>query len=180
MNLSKYRKTADRGASALKEGLWVLARGIVFLVPFPLPSALRAAVLRAFGATIGAGFVIRAGVNISMPWKLRVGDHVWIGEGVRILSLEEVRIGSNVCISQDVFLCAGSHDFEREEFDLVVEPIVVRDRSWIAARAFVGPGVSIGPDSVVGANSTVLRDVPEKSLVAGNPAKVIREIGARG
>lgn len=174
IDLSTYRRPTERGAPRWKEAAWVVAKALFFRIPLPLPSAFRAAVLRAFGASIGAGFVIREGVDISMPWRFVAGDHVWIGEGVRILSLAEVRIGSHVCISQEAFLCTGSHRFDRPDFELETCPVRIEDRSWVAARAFVGPGVTIGSGSVVGANSTVIRDVPGRCFAAGNPAKVVR------
>ena len=69
--------------------------------------------------------VIRANVNISFPWRLTVGNHVWIGEDVGILSLADVVIEDNVCISQRAYLCTGSHDYHREDFKLITRPITV-------------------------------------------------------
>lgn len=174
IDLSTYRRPIERGAPRWKEAAWLAVKALLFRVPLPLPSAFRAAVLRAFGASIGEGFVIREGVDISMPWRFVAGDHVWIGEGVRILSLAEVRIGSHVCISQEAFLCTGSHRFDRPDFELEVRPIRINDRSWVAARAFIGPGVIVGSGSVVGANATVIRNVPDGCFVAGSPARMMR------
>lgn len=166
----------SRGTPAWREMLWLLVRGTFFQTWVPWPSPLRAALLRAFGARIGRGVVVRANVNVSFPWRLTVGDHVWIGEDVSILSLAEVTIESHVCISQRVYLCTGSHDYRREDFKLVTKPITVRARSWIAAAAFVGPGVEIGAGAVVAAGSVVMRDVPPGTLVRGNPAEVVKEL----
>jgi len=129
--------------------------------------------LRLFGARVGRGVVIRSGVNVSFPWRLSVGDHVWIGEEVFILSLASVTLGSHVCLSQRAFLCTGSHDQEGETFDLVTRPIVVEDQVWVAAQAFVGPGVRIGAGSVVGAGTVLLKSVPTRSFVQGNPAAMV-------
>jgi putative colanic acid biosynthesis acetyltransferase WcaF len=134
---------------------------------------LRVALLRLFGAKIGHGVVVRANVNISFPWRLSIGDHVWIGEGVGILSLARVTIESNVCISQRAYLCTGSHDFRREDFKLKVAPITVRTGSWVAAAAFVGPGVEVGTGAVVSAGSVVFENVPPKTVVRGNPAHAL-------
>ncbi len=129
--------------------LWWLMRSLLFAPWFPVPSILKVATLRLFGAKIGRGVVIRSRVNITFPWKIELGDHVWIGDEVQILSLEQVVIGSNVCLSQRAFLCTGSHDFGKTSFDLIVRPISVGDSCWIAAGAFVGPGAEIPAGTMV-------------------------------
>jgi len=166
----------DRGAPRWKEALWTLARFVFFQNAFPWPSSLRCALLRAFGAKIGRAVVIRANANISFPWRLVIGDHVWIGEDVGILTLASVTIESNVCISQRTYLCTGSHDFRREDFRLRVAPISVREGSWIAASCFIAPGVEIGPDAIVSAGSVVFESVAPKTFVRGNPAAVVSEM----
>ena len=177
MDLSRYDNSDfDRGAPRWKEALWLMVRWAFFQTGLPWPSSLRVALLRRFGAVVGSGVVVRANVNVSFPWRLRVGDHVWIGEDVGILSLATVTIESNVCISQRAYLCTGSHDFRRADFRLVTRPITVRSGSWIAAAAFVAPGVEIGSGSLVSAGSVVLDDVPAGAVVRGNPAIVVKQV----
>jgi len=177
MKLDRYDNSDfDRGAPAWKEALWLLVRVIFFWPPIPWPSSLRSAILQNFGAKIGTRVIIRHGVMIHFPWKLEIGDHVWIGEDAKILNLAEVVIGSHVCISQEAYLCTGSHDFKSENFDLVVNPIRVGDGSWIAARAFIAPGVNIGSGCMIGAGSVVTRSVERGQFAAGNPARVIRPV----
>lgn len=172
MNLASYDNSDfDRGAPRWKEALWVAVRCIFFQTPWPWPSSWRVGFLRAFGAKIGNGAVIRANVNISHPWRLTMGEQVWIGEDVGILSLAQVTVGSNVCISQRAYLCTGSHDFRREDFKLKVAPITVGDGSWIAAASFIAPGVEIGSGAVVSAGSVVFKNVPPGARVRGNPAE---------
>jgi putative colanic acid biosynthesis acetyltransferase WcaF len=166
----------DRGAPRWMEALWVILKIIFFLNAFPWPSALRAALLRLFGAKIGERVVIRSGVHITFPWYVEIGDDVWLGEEAWLLSLAPIVIERDVCISQRVILCAGSHDFRKSTFDLVTRPITVRRGCWIAVQAFVAAGVEIGEGSLVSAGSVVLDTVPPRSLVRGNPAVVVKEL----
>ena len=177
MDLSIYDNSDfDRGTRRWKEAVWALARYLFFQNAFPWPSSLRCALLRAFGAKIGRNVVIRANVNISFPWRLAMGDHVWIGEDVGILTLAPVTIESNVCLARRCYLSTGSHDFRREDFKLKVAPILIRQGSWIAIGSLVVAGVTIGEGAVVSAGSVVLRDVPANCLVRGNPAQIVCEI----
>lgn len=173
IDLSRFDNAGfDRGAPAWREAAWWLVRSLLFAPWFPVPSNLKVAALRAFGATVGQAVVIRSQVHITFPWRLTIGDQVWIGDGVSILSLDEVTIGSNVCVSQGAYLCTGSHDFRRQSFDLITGPIVIEDGCWVAARAFVGPGVTVGTGSLVGAAAVVTRDVPPRHRALGSPAVV--------
>ncbi len=141
IDLSKFdNRDFDRGASRLTEMLWRVFSYFFFLTEIPVPSRLKCWLLRRFGAVIGKGVVIRAQVKIHFPWKLEIGDNVWIGEEVFILNLAKVTVENNVCISQRAFVCAGSHDFHKPSFDLIVSPIVIGCSSWIAAGAFVARG----------------------------------------
>jgi putative colanic acid biosynthesis acetyltransferase WcaF len=103
-----------------------------------------------------------------------LGSDVWLGEEVFLLTLAPILIEDDVCISQRAFLCTGSHDFRRDDFPLVTRPITIRRSCWIAAQAFVAPGVEIGEESLVGPGSVVLTSVPPRSRVAGNPAAPIK------
>jgi putative colanic acid biosynthesis acetyltransferase WcaF len=163
-----------RGASRTTEALWWLARSLLFAPWFPVPSSIKVAVLRLFGARIGRGVVIRSRVNITFPWRFECGDHVWIGAEVMILSLDQVRLGSHVCISQRAFLCTGSHDHRQERFDLITRKIEIGDGCWVGAQAFLGPGVVMGKGSVVAAGAVVIKDVDAGIVVGGNPAKPLQ------
>ncbi len=177
MDLSRFSSAGfDRGAPRLKEAAWVAVKAVVFQTAWPLPSALRVALLRVFGARVGAHVIVRSRVNITFPWRLVLGDHVWIGEETLILSLAPVTIESNVCVSQRAFLCTGSHDYRSEAFDLQTAPITLRQGCWIGAQAFIGPGVEVGGGSVVSAGSVVMDSIAPRKLVRGNPAAVVKEL----
>jgi putative colanic acid biosynthesis acetyltransferase WcaF len=171
IDLSRFNNAEfSRGVPLWKELAWWVARSLLFAPWFPVPSSLKVAALRCFGAKVGAGVVIRSRVNITFPWRLEVGDHVWIGDEVYILSLAQVRIGSNVCISQRAFLCTGSHDFSAKSFDLVTGEIEIGEGCWVGAQSFVGPGVQFGRGSRCLAGAVVARSVPEGTTVGGVPA----------
>jgi putative colanic acid biosynthesis acetyltransferase WcaF len=175
IRLDKFQNAEfSRGASRLKEVLWWLVRSVLFMTSFPVPSALKVKALRLFGSRVGHGVVIRSRVNITFPWRFSCGDHVWIGDEVLILSLDQVTIGSHVCISQRAFLCTGSHDHRVESFDLMTKAIQVEDSCWIGAQVFVGPGVQLGQGSVVAAGAVLVRNVEAGTVVGGNPARPLR------
>lgn len=138
------------------------------------PSRVRAEVLRRFGAQIGQNVNIRNDVRIHWPWKLSVGDNSWIGVGSYLLNLEPIEIGADVCISQQVFLCTGSHQANDPAFEFDNGPIEVQDGAWVAARATVLRGVTVGKDAVVGATALVVKDVAEGARVLA-PKAVDRE-----
>jgi putative colanic acid biosynthesis acetyltransferase WcaF len=106
---------------------------------------------------------------------LVIGDHSWIGEDVWIDNLAEVEIGSNVCISQGAYLCTGSHDWSRPTFDLVVKPIRIGNGAWIAARAAIRPGVSVGEGAVLGLGGVATSDLAPWTVYQGVPAKPVRK-----
>jgi putative colanic acid biosynthesis acetyltransferase WcaF len=123
------------------------------------PARLRVTILRAFGATIGEDVLVRHRVRIHWPWKLEIGDASWIGEGAWLLNLEPIYIGSNVCISQEALLCTGSHDRRSATFEFDNGPITISNEAWVATRATILRGVTVGERAVIGANSVVHRDV---------------------
>jgi putative colanic acid biosynthesis acetyltransferase WcaF len=130
--------------------------------------------LRLFGARIGCGVVIKPGVRVKFPWRLRIGNHSWIGESVWLDDLCEISIGSNCCISQGAYLCTGNHDWSDPSFRLILKPIVLCDGAWVGAHAIVCPGVTLGEQAVATAGSVVTKDIPPLEIHAGNPAAVTR------
>ncbi len=166
----------QRGANCLKEALWIVTKIIFFQSALPWPSFLKCILLRIFGADVGCGVVIRPRVNITMPWRVQIGDFTWLGEGTTILSLDTVRIGSHVCISQEAYLCTGSHDYRKETFDLLTRPIMIEDEVWVAARTFISPGSHIHSHSVVQACSLVRGELSSRGLYGGNPCVKIKDI----
>lgn len=163
----------DRGGSRVVEALWIFVQA-TFVRSWLPGSAHRRFLLRLFGAKIGKAVVVKPGLRVKFPWRLDVGDHSWIGEDVWIDNLAPVRIGSNCCLSQAVYLCTGSHDHTKATFDLIVRPIVLRDGAWLAARSVVAPGVEVGAGAVLGLQSVATKDLRAGWVHAGVPAVPIR------
>lgn len=162
----------DRGAGRLTEVVWYFVKIAFFLTATPWPSRLKSGLLRGFGAQVGRNVVIKPRVNIHFPWKLSIGDDVWIGEEVFILNFEPVRIGSDCVVSQRAFLCGGNHDFRDPSMPYRNGPITLGDGAWVGAQTFVGPGVDIGVDSVVAAGSVVTKSLGSNGLYGGNPVEL--------
>ena len=175
IDLSSYSSGEfGRGASKFRELCWLLVSLVLFrLCPLSL-SPLKRLTLRAFGARVGKNVTIKPCVKITFPWKLMLGDHVWMGEDCWILNLDRVVIGNNVCISQRAFLCAGSHNYKSSSFDLIVKPITVEDGVWLGAGCWVGPGVTVGTHAVLAAGSVASKDLDPFGIYRGNPAVFVR------
>lgn len=161
----------DRGRPNWWILLWWLVQAIAFpLSPHPF-NGFRAAVLRQFGATIGEGVVIRPTARFTYPWKISIGDYSWIGDDVVLYSLDAIAIGNHCVISQNSYLCTGSHDRSSRAFQLQTAPIRVGNGVWIAADCFVAAGVAIGANAVVAARSSVFTHLPAGYVCRGNPCR---------
>lgn len=162
------------GAPYWKQLLWYFI-GSPLVSSYWLPfSSLKVRILRRFGASIGQGVRIKPGVRIKFPWRLTVGDHVWIGENAWLDNLANITIESHVCISQDVYLCTGNHNWKHPDFALITAEIHIQESSWLAARSTVGPGVTIGRGAILSLGSVTGRSLEPMTIYAGNPAQSIK------
>lgn len=154
--------------------LWgAFGRPLFRFVPRPFFS-LRAAILRLFGASVGKNVHVYPSACVYMPWNLAIGDWSSIGERAYLYNLGPIAIGAGVTVSYRAHLCAGTHDFRQADFPLLKPPVNIRDGAWICTDAFVGPGVTVGEGAIVGARAVVVKDVPPRAIVAGNPAGILR------
>jgi putative colanic acid biosynthesis acetyltransferase WcaF len=174
VNLAVYRTTIQIDASRFKQVAWYFVNILFFKNPLITFSSMKRALLRMFGARLGKGVVIKPSVNIKFPWKLQVGDHSWIGEGVWIDNLSDVVIGKNAALSQGCLLLSGSHDHRKETFDFLSAPIVLEDGVWICAKAIVLGGTTCRSHSILTANSVSNGDLEPYTIYKGNPAVAIK------
>jgi putative colanic acid biosynthesis acetyltransferase WcaF len=175
VSLSSYStKSYDPGASKVYIAFWFLISVLIVRNPIVFFSSLKVVTLRLFGAKIGKGVVIKQGVNIKYPWRLRIGDHVWLGENAWIDNLVQVEIGDNVCISQGAMLLTGNHNYKVETFDLITESIIIEEGVWIGAKSIVCPGVRCKKFAILTVGSVAIEDLEESMIYQGNPAVVKR------
>ena len=164
----------SHGKSMLVRLLWIVLSRIFFETVIPYPNTWKSSILRLFGAKIGKGVVLKPSVKIKQPWRLEIGDHSWIGEGVWIDNLVQVTLASNVCLSQGAFLLTGNHNYKITSFDLITGEIHLEEGVWIGAKSIVGPGVTCHSHAVLAAGSCAFKNLDAYSVYQGNPAIFMR------
>lgn len=174
--LNKFQLPKNfRGCSGLVVQLWWMTDFFFFKLSPQLLYGWRRFLLRLFGAKIGKGVIVRPSVTITYPWKVSIGAYSWIGDNAELYSLGEIEIGSNVVISQKSYLCAASHDYDKEDFPIWEKKITIEDECWLATDVYVAPGITIGKGTVVGARSSVFKDLPSGKVCVGSPATPIKD-----
>lgn len=155
--------------------VWML--GWLVLARFTPPPfhGWRRFVLRVFGARVGRGARIHGSVSVWHPGNLELGRNVLIGPGARLYNQGMISIGEGTVISQRAHLCASGHDVDNSNFQLVLGPIVIGRRCWVAAEAFIGPGVTMKDHAVAGARAVAFGELEVQGIYAGNPARLIRK-----
>ncbi len=153
--------------------------GVVWLFCFrPSPwfmAGWRRWLLRCFGAHVAAGAFVHPSVRIWAPWNLRLGKSATLSWDVDCYCVAAVTLEDYAIVSQYSYLCAASHDFEHPRRPVIAAPITIGARAWVCADVFVGPGVRIGEGTIVGARSSVFRDLPPWCVATGSPAKATRK-----
>lgn len=164
-----------RGRSGFIVQIWWLVQSTLFSWSPQFLYSWRRFLLRIFGAKIGKMVQIRPTARVTYPWKLIIGDYSWIGDNVELYTLGNIQIGSHVVISQRSYLCTGEHDFTSLSFEISAEPIIIENQVWLATDVFIAPGVRVGCGSVIGARSSVFKDISGGKICYGNPAVPIRD-----
>jgi putative colanic acid biosynthesis acetyltransferase WcaF len=160
-------------ANKAARALWGVGYIVLYrFSPRPL-HGWRRIVLRLFGAKIGKGVLPYPTANIWAPWNLEMGDRSVIGDGVDCYSVDRVVFGKHAVASQRSFLCTASREIHDPDFPLMTAPITLEAEAWVAAEAYIGPGVSLREGAVAAARAVVLEDVLPWMIAGGSPAKVI-------
>lgn len=160
--------------------LWALAYALLFR-PSPRPlHRWRNLLLRAFGARLHPTARVYPKARIWAPWNLAMGAHACIADDVDVYNVRPITVGESSTVSQYSYLCGATHDFEHPDHPLVPLPITIGKNVWVAADVFVAPGVTIADGTVVGARSTVLKDLPAWTVAVGYPARPVKPRIMRG
>lgn len=155
--------------------LWFFCQDTLFRwSPIPL-YGFRRWLLRLFGCKIGQEVKVRPRAKFHYPWRIEIGDYSSIGDEAWLYSIGQIKIGAHSIISQKSFLCTAGHDYHDPRFKTVVKPIVIGNGAWVAADVFIGPGVTIGDNTVIGARSSVFQDLPPEMICYGNPCRAVKD-----
>lgn len=156
--------------------LWTIVYHILFR-PFGtrLFRSYRNMILRAFGANLHKSANVHSSVKIWAPWFLTMKEGATIDDNVHLHNVNMVTLEEYSAISQEAFICPGTHDVTSKKHEMISWPIVIGPHAWVAVRAFIGPGVKVGEGAVVGACAAVFKDVEPWIIVGGNPAKPINK-----
>lgn len=175
MELSKYDHSFSY-SNKIARLIWNISY-LIFFRPFSLRlfRKWRNVVLRIFGADVSKDAQVYASAKIWAPWNLSISDFSTIGPNVDCYNQGKITIGKNTVISQKVYLCASSHNYLKRNHPLILKPIEIKDQVWIAADSFIGPGVLINNGAVIGARTSVFKDVESWTVVGGNPSKFIKK-----
>lgn len=169
-DLSKFSIGTYRAGPKVKVLIWYVVNHLFFYGGLPWPYSFKRMLLKLFGATVGQGLVIKTGVRIKNPWRLKIGRHCWIGESVWIDNLEDVTIGDNVVISQGAMLLTGNHDYSKSDFPYRLGKIVLENGVWIGAQSVVCPGVTCRSHAILTVSSVATKTLEPWSIYTGNPA----------
>lgn len=123
----------------------------------------------------GADNRIQTPITVVRAHEVHIGNRVVIMPGCLMMAAGGITIEDDVLIAANVQLISNNHDLENRMI-ITCKPVHICHRAWIGAGATILPGVTVGENSVVGAGSVVTKDVPADTIVAGNPARIIKKI----
>jgi putative colanic acid biosynthesis acetyltransferase WcaF len=174
-DLSTFDNSWYKPGNKVKIIIWYFVNICFILNPlFPFNKP-RQWMLKLFGAKIGENVLLKPRISVKYPWKLEIGNNVWIGENVWIDNLGQVKIEDNACISQGAMLLCGNHNYKKSTFDLIVGNITIKKGAWVGAKSVVCPKVTIEEHSILAVNSVAVKSTLPYGIYQGNPAIKIRD-----
>lgn len=176
---ARKSKPQEGGASfSLRHRVFRVLWGISWAMlgswtPAPL-HRWRVMLLQLAGAKVHATAHVYGSVRIWYPPNLQMGPYACLGPRVNCYNMAPIRLGEKSIVSQGAHLCAGTHDIYDPNHQLVTRPIDIDNGAWIAAEAFIGPGVTVGANAVIGARAVLTKDAEPNGVYIGNPAKWLK------
>lgn len=167
------RGAAFSAANKLERVVWKITWLVLARFTPPQLAAWRRLLLRLFGARIGAGAKVYGSARTWLPRHLEIGEGAIVGPGAELYNQGRIKIGPFCVISQRAFLCASTHRTSDPDFALETRPIALGRGCWVAAEAFVGPGVTMGDGAVLAARAALFEDAEPMGIYRGNPAALI-------
>lgn len=163
----------------IKRTLW----NVVWLLFFQtLPTTLfwwwRWLLLKLFGAQVNWHSHVYSSVKIWAPWNLKLEEGACLGPNVICYNQDLVWLKKKTTVSQYAYLCTAGHETDKPntaDAGLITAGITLEENAWVGTRAYVGMGVTIGKEAIVGATASVYKDVEPYTIVGGNPAKFIKK-----
>lgn len=138
----------------------------------------RLSILRAFGASVDWNAEFYASAKVWAPWQLKMAAGSCVGPNAIVYNQAMVTMERDACLSQYAYICTAGHEtgkINNAKTGLVVSPVLIESNAWVGTRAFIGMGVTIGHEAVVGACACVFKDVAPNTIVGGNPATELRK-----
>lgn len=175
VNLAEYKNELG-WKNKLGRLIWNIFSFFLFRPFIPnLFNSYRIFILRLFGAQVSYQSVVHASVKIWAPWNLEMHPYATLAPYVDCYNPGKITVNAYSTVSQKAYLCAASHDISLSHHPLITAPITIEDQVWVAADAFIGPGVTLGQGSVIGARTVVFKNVDPWTVVRGNPAVFVKE-----
>ena len=158
----------------IMRAIWNVTWAVLASWTPPQMSFWRRFLLKLFGARLGESSDVRGSAKVWYPPHLHLADRALLAERVTCYNMAPISLGRGALVSQGAHLCAGTHDISSAAFQLIARPITIGPQAWIAAEAFVGPGVEVGEGAVLGARSVAFRPLEPWTVYGGNPAKPLK------
>ena len=170
-NPEEVVKSPYSASNRFIRALWSICYSFLYRPSPRVAHKYRVLLLRLFGGNIDWNAHPYPKCKIWLPANLTMGAYSSIADDVDCYNPAPVVVESFAVVSQYSYLCTASHDFNDVNFTLFSKPIHIGFRAWVAARSYIGPGVTVHEGAVVGANSCVYKNVPAWMIVSGNPAR---------
>lgn len=179
-NFNPVQTTPYSVGYKIKSRLWGGINSTIFRWTPWFMRRTRVAILKMFGAKLEWDCSINRRAEIVDPWNLTMGHLSSLDEYCCLRCRGKITIGEKTCISRGVYMLTGSHDIMSANFEMLTAPITIGNNVWVATKAMIGKGVTIGEGAVVASYANVIKDVEPWTVVGGNPAKFIKKREIKG